>query len=110
MIEDPKGEAQSWEYELGMSRSEQETARKILKKRGLIIEELKGNPAKLYYMVDIKVLEDFLCNNYPPVRIPPTSRRKVTNKTAKNNQQDGGIPSTSRGNSPQQEGGIPPSC
>jgi len=43
--------ALDWEDETGMSRREQETARKKLKELGLIEEKRAGTPAKLYYRV-----------------------------------------------------------
>lgn len=41
-----------WEEETGLSRSEQETARKHLKALGLIEEDLRDVPARLYYRVN----------------------------------------------------------
>ena len=40
------------EEETGLSRREQETARKHLKEQGLVEEQRKGNPAKLWYRID----------------------------------------------------------
>src|SRR5471030_920781 len=51
---------QSWEWELGMSRSEQQTARKILIARKLLETDLRGIPAKTHYLVNLDVLAEFL--------------------------------------------------
>lgn len=52
---------QSWEWELGgMGRYEQETARKILVKEGLLIEKKKGLPAKLHFQLDLERLCEFI--------------------------------------------------
>lgn len=49
-----------WEEETGLSRREQETVRKRLKAIGILSEALRGTPAKLYYKVEIDVLESAL--------------------------------------------------
>jgi len=49
-----------WEDETGLSRSEQETARKILKSLGLMEEELRGVPARLYYRVEKEEIYNML--------------------------------------------------
>ena len=41
-----------WERETALSRSEQESARRILRERGYLEEKRVGLPAKLYYRVD----------------------------------------------------------
>ncbi len=52
-----------WKNELGMSRKEQESARKKLRKMGALEEELRGLPARLYYRVNfgrlIEIMEEF---------------------------------------------------
>lgn len=45
-----------WEEEICLSRWEQETARKRLRERGLLAEQLRGNPARLYYRVEIEAV------------------------------------------------------
>lgn len=45
-----------WEEETAMRRREQETARKRLKALGILEEERRGHPAKLYFRVRIDVL------------------------------------------------------
>jgi hypothetical protein len=44
--------------ETGLSRREQETARKILKDRHLLEEVKRGTPARLYYRVNLDALND----------------------------------------------------
>ncbi len=46
------------EEETGLSRSEQETARRQLKSKGLIEEDYRGLPRKLYYRVNIAKIND----------------------------------------------------
>ena len=46
-----------WEAETGMTRREQETARKRLEKAGFLEEIRKGVPAKLYFRVNVDALE-----------------------------------------------------
>jgi hypothetical protein len=43
-----------WERETGLTRSVQETARRILRKRGYLEEKRTGIPAKLYFRVNIE--------------------------------------------------------
>ena len=45
-----------WETELGLSRREQEHARRLLKSHGVLEEKRAGMPARLYYRVDWTVL------------------------------------------------------
>ena len=52
---DPKGfykSPEEWKAETKMTRYEQEKARKTLKDLGLVIEQLKGSPPRLYYLLD----------------------------------------------------------
>lgn len=51
---------QSWEWELGLGRAEQEGARKVLREYGLLEEQLRGVPAQLHYRVDLDRLAEFL--------------------------------------------------
>ena len=41
-----------WEEETGLTRSEQETARKHCKRVGIVEEQLKGVPATMYYRIN----------------------------------------------------------
>jgi hypothetical protein len=43
-----------WEDETGLTRCEQETARRRLRDKGLVEERLKGIPARLYFRVNKK--------------------------------------------------------
>jgi hypothetical protein len=43
---------QSFEYETGLSRSQQEKARVILTALGIVFEKLQGIPRRLYYLID----------------------------------------------------------
>jgi hypothetical protein len=58
--EDPEGwfykTRTDWFKELCLGRYEQETAREILRERGFVVEELKGNPAKMHYQVHIEAV------------------------------------------------------
>lgn len=49
-----------WEEETGLRRAEQETARKRLLTLGVMDEDRKGIPAKLYYRVNFEKLEQLL--------------------------------------------------
>lgn len=49
-----------WETETGMTRREQETARKRLEKAGFLEEARKGVPARLYFRVNVDALETAL--------------------------------------------------
>jgi hypothetical protein len=46
-----------WEDETGLTRREQDHARKLLRNAGLLLERKSGMPPKLYYWVDIEKLE-----------------------------------------------------
>lgn len=54
---------EEWEIETGLTRREQETARKRAKEAGLLEEKLAGNPARMYYRINLepilKQLEGF---------------------------------------------------
>lgn len=60
MLPPVKANRQSWEWELGLSRAEQESARRVLRQHGLIDEELRGVPAQLHYCVNLERLAEFL--------------------------------------------------
>jgi hypothetical protein len=51
---------EQWESETGLTRREQETARRNLKERGLIEEKLAGVPARLHFRVNVETLFDAL--------------------------------------------------
>jgi len=48
------------EEETALSRKEQETARRIARNLGLIEEKLAGNPARIYYKIDIERMAQLL--------------------------------------------------
>ena len=71
---DPEGrfyKSQSeWDEETGLSRYEQETARKALRALGFWHEERVGMPAKLYFRIDEEKLQEMLNS------LPQSSMRK----------------------------------
>lgn len=60
MLPPSNGGRQSWEWELGLSRSEQEGARRVLRRHELLEEALRGVPAQLHYRVNLDRLAEFL--------------------------------------------------
>lgn len=98
--------------ETGLSRDEQETARKRLVALGVLEEDLRGVPATVHYKINTERLEALLLapdqEESQLGATPPTRRRQ-------SRQLDGGnapnkkaaIPPTSRGESRQQAGGDP---
>ena len=90
---------EEWTEETGMSRWEQESSRRNLRKLKLLYEERRGVPAQLWYKVDEMRLLELLSQHTPimnldtvldggklPIQMvekPPTGR-------GKNRQQDGG--------------------
>lgn len=87
--EDPDGwfykVRDDWQEETGMTRTEQETARRTLRDLRILEEKLKGSPAKLHYRLDSKTLQK-LIDNLPPSRREPRKPvgRKPANKMAGN--------------------------
>jgi hypothetical protein len=63
-----------WEDETGMGRSEQETARKRLRRTSFWQEERRGLPAKLYFRIDLERLADALLTQ------PPTTGTRRENR------------------------------
>jgi hypothetical protein len=57
---DPEGwfykTSEEWNEETALTRREQETARKSLRGLGILREKRKGQPAKLFYQVDVECL------------------------------------------------------
>ena len=49
-----------WEQEIGLTRSEQETARNCLKKLHFLHEERRGLPARIFYRIDFDRIEKSL--------------------------------------------------
>jgi hypothetical protein len=56
-----------WEEETGLTRYEQEHARKLLRSSGVWDEQLKGVPATLWYHIDLERLQDRLLEYHQPV-------------------------------------------
>jgi hypothetical protein len=75
-----------WEEETGLTRSEQETARKHLRKTPFWGEARRGIPAKLYFRVDLAELERVLLQQPVP---PPLKRHNP-----QQNHQNAKIPQT----------------
>ncbi|MHB8149498.1 MAG: hypothetical protein ACYDIB_05000 [Desulfobulbia bacterium] len=61
-----------WNEELGLNRSEQETARKILITGGLLKTEKRGVPARMWYHLDLNFLEKKLQEYQQNAGIPQT--------------------------------------
>jgi hypothetical protein len=62
--------------ETGLTRSEQETARRHLREKGFLEEKLRGVPATMHYRLDLDAINDAWESTNKPVETPPTSRRK----------------------------------
>jgi hypothetical protein len=60
-----------WEEETGLSRWEQETARRRLRERGLVEEKLAGLPARLHYRLDVERLIALLSARVKRTPSPP---------------------------------------
>lgn len=80
-----------WEAETGMSRYEQEGARKKLRQVKtaddvpIWEEELRGVPARMYYRVNITALFECIIEAAPQLgEIPPTSRRESSHLVGDN--------------------------
>lgn len=61
-----------WNEELGLNRSEQETARKILITGGLLKTEKRGVPARMWYHLDLNFLEKKLQEYQQNAGVPQT--------------------------------------
>lgn len=69
---------EEWEEETGLSRYEQEGARKKLRSIGVLLEKRKGVPARLFYKVDNNVLYQVLAAANKNAEKPHTEMRKTT--------------------------------
>ncbi len=67
-----------WEEETGLSRYEQEGARKKLRGLGILLERKQGLPAGLYYKIDNDVLCQLLTSAYKDAEKPHTGEGKTT--------------------------------
>ena len=75
--------AEEWTEETYLSRTEQATARKQLKRLACWQEELRGVPAKLFYRIDFDALDDLLSEN-KPLTIIETSFQESRNPVFRN--------------------------
>lgn len=67
---------EEWTEEIGLNRTEQENARKLLLKCGFLKEELRGVPARLYYQVQWKTIEEYIRSQTVQLAgFVPTSRQ-----------------------------------
>ena len=104
MLEPKTNDQQSWEWELGLSRYEQESSRKLLKQHNLLSEKLEGMPAKTYYCVNYDALVIFL-----QVNLEATSKKQISsnNQPVNDHQQVGGKPTNKQdGKPPTSRGGT----
>lgn len=76
--------AAEWEKELGLSRSEQETARKVLSANGLLETERRGVPATIWYHLSLEVLDKKLEEYQQNAEFPQTRnfRKQVCRDSA----------------------------
>lgn len=76
--------ATEWKEELGLNRSEQETARKVLSASGLLETERRGVPARIWYRLDQDILEKKLEEYQQNAGLPQTrnSRKQVCRNSA----------------------------
>ena len=67
--EDPEGwfwkTQEQWTEETGLTRFEQETARKKLRSLGIWEEKREGVPAKLFFRLNIKAISELLKSHNP---------------------------------------------
>lgn len=75
--------AEEWTEETYLSRTEQATARKQLKRLACWQEELRGVPAKLFYRIDFDALDDLLSESKPS-GIIETSLQESSNPVFRN--------------------------
>jgi hypothetical protein len=70
---------EEWTTETGLSRSEQETARKNLQARGLMDYEKRGMPARMYYRVNKSAVLDAIKALHQPVCRSPANSTAQAN-------------------------------
>lgn len=73
---------EEWEEETGLSRYEQEGARKKLRSIGVLLEKRKGVPARLFYKVDNNVLYQVLASANKNAEKPHTGMRKTSKQVS----------------------------
>ncbi|EPG3452740.1 replication protein RepO [Klebsiella oxytoca] len=73
---------EEWEEETGLSRYEQEGARKKLRSIGVLLEKKKGVPARLFYKIDNDVLFQALVSANKNAEKPHTGMRKTSKQVS----------------------------
>lgn len=73
---------EEWEEETGLSRYEQEGARKKLRSIGVLLEKKKGVPARLFYKIDNDVLFQSLVAANKNAEKPHTGMRKTSKQVS----------------------------
>ncbi|HFD2797288.1 TPA: replication protein RepO [Klebsiella pneumoniae] len=73
---------EEWEEETGLSRYEQEGARKKLRSIGVLLEKKKGVPARLFYKIDNDVLFQALVAANKDAEKPHTGMRKTSKQVS----------------------------
>ncbi|EPG1747681.1 hypothetical protein MBQ75_003619 [Klebsiella pneumoniae] len=73
---------EEWEEETGLSRYEQEGARKKLRSIGVLLEKKKGVPARLFYKIDNDVLFQALASANKNAEKPHTGMRKTSKQVS----------------------------
>ncbi|NMV37022.1 hypothetical protein [Ralstonia insidiosa] len=77
MVPPSDASRQSWEWETALPRARQESARRRLKALGLLDEDRRGVPAKLYYRVNFERLYQLLLQSNQLAETPPTGWSEV---------------------------------
>lgn len=74
-----------WQEEICLSRTEQDTARRILRERGFVKEELRGMPAKVFFCVDLDAVCEALneSSSGQPSSLQETSKQERVNPANK---------------------------
>lgn len=82
---------QSWQWETGLTRSQQERARKILRKLDLLIEKKMGTPQHTYYCVNLSAIQELLSTSLSEGCISPANGLDSTSQKERKNRKDGRI-------------------
>lgn len=83
--------ADEWQEETGMTRNEQETARRRLRDLGILEEKRAGLPAKLYYRINTNKLVELLksrlslCDNQEANNVPIITIQRVHTESTTDN-------------------------
>ena len=70
-----------WEKETGLSRREQETARRILKDLAILEEKKQGLPCKLFFKIDLEKLYSCIIESAKPDTTKPTNKHGENRQT-----------------------------